>query len=139
MRFQNGSDRVPIDPTPDDEMILESLRALPEVSLPEEDIEAIFDQTIRAAHPMRLPILRRTGLALAAAACLGLSALGAWLTLPPASEGDGLSELELVELERDLQMTLAMVSSTLSQAEQIAVRDVLIEEAAGVLVPFARE
>lgn len=125
------------------EVIRETLRDLPTPALPEDALETVWAATVdadavrpaqrtqrastpRAGRSNRR--IRRVGLA--AAALLAVTAGVAWIM---TDRSERYTEAELVQIEHDLQLALVTLGQTLRSAEQIAVEDVLVGEAAPAL------
>ena len=110
--------------------VQETLRAVPALSMPDEALDEVFQQTSRA--PDRLGSrLERWGLdwrAAAAALVLGVGIWGLW----PAG-GTGFTDEELQQAALEARLALKLTARTLNGAEATAVRAVLAGEVSPAL------
>jgi predicted anti-sigma-YlaC factor YlaD len=122
-----------------------ALRALPELTLPDDALEAVWDRTTRAEAPSRVRVWVYGWRGLAAAAVLTgvLIGLWAWVGNDPIVNGGTLAETqvtpgELTEEEIELaaeqvRLVLGLTGSALRRAEHAAVDQVLGGEVAPAL------
>ena len=134
------------------------LRGLPDDPLPRETLERIWARTIdtvptprvrttpsqscRETRPEARPSLRplaRVRAAVAVAAMLAVTSLGAWFGSGVATSE--YTEEELARIDDDLRTAMAVLSLSLSEAEHIAIDDALAGGTASALrhMPLSRD
>ena len=115
--------------------IRQTLRATPELELPDRALQQVWERTTRAEPS---PAAGRRWPALAAAAAIvALALLGLWPRGGPVPEGPSPEQLE--QAARQARMVLRLTADALQRSERAALRDVLSEEVAPALrrVPIA--
>ncbi|MHC5005195.1 MAG: hypothetical protein ACYTJ0_18980 [Planctomycetota bacterium] len=112
----------------DDARIDAAIRALPDVPLDDDVRRAILAATsgVEPRPGRARGVVGRIGLALAAAACVSISSVGALLLAPVDREPGQLSDAELEQLDREVQITFAILASAIDRAERIAVAEGLL-------------
>jgi anti-sigma factor RsiW len=110
-------------------VIQDGLRSLPELTLPDDVLDEVWNLTTRARRaPVRV---RRWHLAAAAAAVLVMVLAGIWLRNGSAPTGP--SEAELAQAAREARMVLELTSRALRRTERAVVRDVMTDEVSRAL------
>jgi hypothetical protein len=104
------------------------LRALPELRMPDEALERVWDRTTRSRHASARTWRRNLA---AAAAVIVIALAGLWLRNGSAPPGPTDAELE--QAARDARMVLQLTSRALRRTERAAVRDVLTDEVSQAL------
>jgi anti-sigma factor RsiW len=108
--------------------IQEGLRNLPELRMPDEALEEVWDRTTRS---QRAPVRTWRRHLAAAAAVIVIVMTGLWLRNGSAPTGP--TEAEIEQAAREARMVLQLTSRALRRTEQAAVRDVLTEEVSQAL------
>jgi anti-sigma factor RsiW len=109
--------------------VQDALRSLPELELPEEALERVWQRTTRSSRLPFRPRLR--DLVASAAAVLLVAVVGLWLyegSAPP-----GPTDAELERAAREARLVLGVASRALQRSEEVAIRDVLAEEVSPAL------
>lgn len=105
-------------------VVQQGLRSLPELKLPDEVLEKVWDRTTRSRRASLRP--RRRDLVAVAAAVLLVAVLGLWLRDGSAPTGPTDAELERAAMQA--RLVLGVASRALQRTEETAVREVLAEE-----------
>ena len=105
------------------------LQVLPELELPDEVLQRVWDRTTRA-RPVRF-WSRPRGFAAAAAAVVVLLLGGLWLQREQGPAGP--TEQEMRQAASEARMVLQLTSRALRKTEAAAFRDVLTDEVSGAL------
>lgn len=108
--------------------IQEGLRSLPELPMPDDALEQVWDRTTRSRRASARAWRRNLT---AAAAVIVIALAGLWLRNGSAPPGPTDAELE--QAARDARMVLQLTSRALRRTEQAAVGDVLTDEVSQAL------
>jgi hypothetical protein len=106
-----------------------ALRALPRLTMPEEDLEAVWGRTVDAAA--RGPASRRRvawPAGLAAAAALLLAALALPLLLEAPAPGRSAAERDMLRAASELKVALGIAGRSLDRARGAALREAMAGE-----------
>ena len=110
-------------------VVQEGLRSLPELQLPDEALEEVWNRTTRARRVRGFP--RRWNLAAAAAAVLVVVLAGLWLRNGSAPPGPTDAELERAAAQA--RLVLGLTSRALQRSERAVLHDVLTDEVSPAL------